>query len=317
MAFDIPSTNVTYMYDDDILNPNKPLDDINDDEGDDEELINNIISKTNKQSLNRGWNDKNETLIISIGENAASYKYMHERSAQICNTIHNVFKIALIICSTLLTVLTTTPQDNLSYSVIIFRYILTYIVTLLSVLLHFLQYAYMSERHNQAAAQFGIIYHDIQQQMCLYRRDRYIAFKYLSRVLKKYDSLIMISPRINPYVLKQFKKTFTNSDISIPEIAKKIQKIDIISEMNTNKQNKNNGTSNSSDYSSENGENDKSFQVNMKSTPIINSFMINGDITDNDIECCNPQNIKKLRERFFKENATYEYMRFLHNENDF
>lgn len=312
MAFDIPSTNVTYMYDDDILNPNKDIEKLQDD--DDEELINNIISKTNKQSLNRGWNDNNETLIISIGENAASYKYMHERSGYICNTIHNVFKISLIVCSTFLTVLTTTPQENMAHSVIILRYIFTYVVTLLSVLLHFLQYAYMSERHNQAAAQFGMIYHDIQQQMCLYRRDRYIAFKYLSKILKKYDSLIMISPKINPYVMRQFKKTFKNSETSIPEIAKKIQKIDIISEMNTSQSGSGSGSN-----ISVNGENDKSFQVNSRSIPMVNvnSFMINGDITDNDIECCKPQNIKKLRERFFKENATYEYMRFLHNENDF
>jgi hypothetical protein len=349
---DIGSTSVTYMYDDNILNPNPSGVNISDDinkinEEDDDELINNILFKTNKQSINRGWNDKNETLIISIGENAASYKYMHERSAEICNTIHNIFKITLIICSTLLTVITTTPEASISFSLVIVRYVFTYLVTLLSVLLHFLQYAYISERHNQAAAEFGIIYHDIQQQMCLYRRDRYIAFKYLSKILKKYDTLIMISPRINSYVLRQFKKTFVSSNTSIPEIAKKIQKIDIISELhlgnssNSNKSNNDNdnGNINCDNSSSGSSEGNNEFQINSKG-PIsnmnssninssninssninsnqinMNSFMIHGDITDNDIEYCNPQNIKKLRERFFKENATYEYMRFLHNENE-
>ena len=316
----IPNTSIVYSYDDDLL----PNNSINKEGGDDDEAFNNIILKTKKQNINKGWNDKNEMLIISIGENASSYKYMHERSSEICQTMHKIFKITLIIASTLLTVLTTAPESNNVNSLVILRYIITYMVTLLSVLLHFLQYGYLSERHNQAVSEFSKIYHDIQHQMCLYRRDRHIAYEYLSKILKKYDTLIMISPSVNRYVLNHFKKTFTTNEISIPEISKKIQKINIIEELPVNNSNSNSNSGNGSGNGNGNGSGsggggsggivDSDSDNNSKSIH-INTFTINGDITDNDIECCNPKNIKKLRERFFKENSTYEYMRFLNNEN--
>jgi hypothetical protein len=40
-------------------------------------------------------------------------------------------------------------------------------------------------------------------------------------------------------------------------------------------------------------------------------FTINGDINDDDVNRCNSAQIKELRLRFFKENSTYEYLRFL------
>jgi hypothetical protein len=48
-----------------------------------------IPDKLDLIALNNGWNDKNERIIISIGENAASYKWMHERSASYYKTTHN------------------------------------------------------------------------------------------------------------------------------------------------------------------------------------------------------------------------------------
>lgn len=297
---EIPS-GPTYMYDDNILNPNKETEDgYTSSNIEDEELINNILLKTNKQGINRGWNNHNENLIVSIGENATSYKYMHEKSAEICMTINNTFKIILIVCSSLLTVMTSIPDSNFSSGFVITRYIFTYFVTLFSVLLHFLQYAYLSDKHNNAAAEFAIIYHDIQQQMCLYRRDRYIAFRYLSKTLKKYDSLIMMSPRINKFVFDNYKKRFANTNVNIPDIIKKIQKINIIHETH---ENDDNGTK--SESSGGSSANDRQ-----------GVFCIRGDITDNDLENINAKHIKELRSRFFKENSTYEYMRFLHNEND-
>jgi len=325
---DIPNTSATYLYDDNLLNQNHgggSNSDINF-TNEDEELINHILLKTNKQGLNRGWNDKNELLIVSVGENAASYKYMHEKSAMICTTIHNTFKIILIVCSSLLSVMTSLPDTyTCTYEgFMIVRYTFTYLVTLFSVLLHFLQYSYLSERHSRAAGEFNIIYHDIQQQMCLYRRDRYIAFRYISKIMKKYDSLVMSSPDINKYVLNEFKKKFVDANINISDIAKKLQKIDIINEDDNNNNNSRHNTNSISENT--NTDNTGINGINGINMSVINrnkdvslnntTFVITGDITDNDLNNCEGRHLKELRSRFFKENSTYEYFRFLQNEND-
>jgi hypothetical protein len=285
---DIPNTNVVYAYDDELMSTDK-MDEKTDD--DNEEILKEIISKSKKQNINKGWNDKTENIIISIGENAISYKYMHERSARLCNRIHNTIKVILITFSTLLSVITTFPDF---YYTTILKYILTYIVTLLSVLMHFLQHANKAIHHKKAAAEFSKLYHDIQQQMCLYRRDRIIAFKFLSKIFKTYDSLNVTSPEIHSLVLNNFKKKFINSQINIENVINKMQKIDIIDE--------------------ENDVDNNQFKISSRDVNI--DLKIDGDITDIELNKCNPQNIKDLRTRFFKENATYEYMRFLNNEID-
>ena len=44
-------------------------------------LADDVLHKADLMRLNNGWNDKNERIIISVGENAASYKWMHEKCA--------------------------------------------------------------------------------------------------------------------------------------------------------------------------------------------------------------------------------------------
>jgi len=299
---DIPNTNIVYQYDGE-LNAREYDNGSNVDiESNEEEILKEILLKSNKQNINKGWNDKNENILISIGENCTSYKYMHDRSAQICYRTHKIIKIILIVFSTLLSAMTSVPNSYTCSSgyVTIVMYILTYVVTLLSVLMHFLQNENKGISHTRAASEFSKLYHDIQQQMCLYRRDRIIAFKFLSKIFKTYDSLIVTSPEINESVFNEFKRKFASCKIDLNSIANKMQKIDIISEDNIG------GTD----------ETTRDNTIRVRGGIELTNLKIDGDITDKELNTCNPQNIKELRARFFKENATYEYMRFLHNEID-
>jgi hypothetical protein len=108
--------------------------------------------------------------------------------------------------------------------------IFIFINTILSVVANFLSYDESAIEHHNAAAKFSKIYHEIQQQMCMYRKDRPNAIEYVRYSLQEYDSTNIASPDINDRVLGQFKRLFQNTDISIPNIADRLHKIDIITD---------------------------------------------------------------------------------------
>jgi hypothetical protein len=271
--------------------------------------------------LSNGWNDKNENIIISVGENAASYKWMHERCASYHKVVYKVMSVLLIILSTTLTAETIFPRSDpppLTPIEIIKRLII-YIVNLLSVLQTFFKSEEVSEKHLNASGLFSNLYHDIQQQMCMFRRDRINATKYVADCLKTYDSLVINSPDINSVILKKFKTTFGNSDISLPDIADKIQKIEIITEDTKNIYNTSNEQKEMMQMSSNQEFNKTINKPNCNNlAQIHNAFQIHGDISDRDLENINAIELGELRQKFLKQRLDYEYNRFLQhsNEND-
>jgi hypothetical protein len=278
-----------------------------------------VLQKAEIMTLNNGWNDKNERIIISVGENAASYKWMHERCSAHHKFTYNFMSILLIILSTALTAETIFPSDSTDIVFDIIRRLVVYIVNLISVLLTFFKSEETSEKHLAAANAFSNLYHDIQQQMCMFRRDRINATKYVSECLKQYDSLVINGPDISSRVLRSFKTMFKNSDIALPDIADKIQKIEIISEdgiqMNNFRDKK--IKSKGKPVVMLNQQN-KSIQNCNNLAQIHNAFQIHGDISDRDLQNFNAIELKELRNKFLKQKSDYEYQRFLQHsqEND-
>lgn len=244
----------------------------------------NVINKLDALILNNGWNDKNETLIVSVGENAASFKWMHDKCSYRYSLNNKIINILIICFNAVLSAESFIPTDN--YAVSITQKVLIYIVTLMSVINNFLKYEQLATKHLNSSSVFGELYHDIQQQMCMYRKDRSNAVKYISDTLKRYDSLIASSPDITDSVLVQFKKKFGNSDISIPQIADKIQKIDIILQPSEMKEN-------------------ISSAINMQKMS-QDCYNIPGDILDDEVENLGEQ----LKERALKAQIAYEYERY-------
>jgi hypothetical protein len=272
-----------------------------------------FLHKADLLVLNNGWNDKNEKIIISIGENSASYKWMHERCSSYHKNIYTFTSILLIVLSSGLSIETFIKSD---YVAKISTQIITYLATVTSVLQYFLKSEETGEKHLMAANEFSKLYHDIQQQMCMFRRDRINATKYVSDCLKLYDSLIINNPDINSYVLKKFKKTFKNSDISLPDIADKIQKIEIITENQS--YNIKNIDNNSEDYSQDISNNFTNTITNTHLSnnlaSIHNAFQIHGDFSDKDLENINYTELQQIKNKLFKYN--YEYERFLQHSHE-
>ena len=258
-----------------------------------------LVQKAELIQFNNGWNDKNEKLIISIGENSASYKWMHEHCSNYNKRIYNITSIFLIILSSTLSAETFIPDKKIDIGLSITKQLIVYLITVVSILQNFLKSEEFAEKHTTAAGEFSKLYHGIQQQMCRFRRDRYDASKYVSNCLTKYDSLIITYPDINKWVIRNFKKTFKNSNISAPDITDNINKIEIITEQNHITQNNIKSIINTETLYSNN------------LAEIHNAFQIHGDISDKDLENADTSELKRLKESFLQNKSKYEYERYI------
>jgi hypothetical protein len=220
----------------------------------------NKITKFDILLLNHGWNDKNESLIASIGENSELYHLMHLKASKRFNLINRIIGIVIVILNAILSA--QTSFDGLEkVSSDLFQKILIYVVTVTSVINNFLRYQETATNHANASHHFSEITHDVQQHMCMYRKDRDNAVKYIQHTMKKYDSIRSSSPDIPDYLLKEFKSKIQNSGLSMPD---KMQKIDIAIHQGDEEE----GPSSDTNYNLTN----------------YNPLKINGDINDDDCE---------------------------------
>jgi hypothetical protein len=192
-----------------------------------EDVVESKKSKFDILLINNGWNDKNEQLIASIGENSEVYKIMHEKSFKRYSLIHRIIGVIIVLMNSVLSAQIAFNGGNSCEQSGLFQKIVIYLVTIISVVNNFLNYQELATNHKNASTHFSEVTHDVQQQMCLYRKDRENAIKYIQHILKKYDSLNTSSPSVPDYLIRELNKTYKNSGISMPD---KMRKIDITSE---------------------------------------------------------------------------------------
>ena len=245
--------------------------------------------------INQGWNDKNEKFIVSIGENASSYKYMHQKVSSKYITFDNVIKIFITIGSIIIAADSFTIIFQESQIASIIQKVITVVLALTTIVYNFLNYVSLSSEHSNYASSFGVLYHDIRNIMCLYRNDRPNAIKYIQSAIKKYDHLEINGPNIPNWQFNDFRKKFKDK-ISIPDIADRIHKIEIIQEPNKQLE------SNKEEKTVFNLNNDSNL------TQIQECFKINGDLSEND-------NLTKndliKRKRNLNKQSDYQYERFI------
>jgi hypothetical protein len=192
---------------------------------------NHVLNKLEILAVNNGWNDKNEKLIVSIGYNCGIYKQLHDESARYYKKLSKIISLSLLVLSVFLT--TDSIINLLKDDVfIIIQKIIIFIVAIISIINNFLKYGERSEQHLQSANSFNIIYNDVRNMMCIYRKDRINAVKYVQQTLKEYDQLEISSPEIpNKFIKKMENKINTNDtykykDITMP--TNQLREIEVI-----------------------------------------------------------------------------------------
>lgn len=274
---------------------------------------NHVLNKLEFLALNNGWNDKNEKLIVSIGYNCGIYKQLHEQSSRFYKKLNKIINLSLLVFSVFLTtdsVINLLKDDIL----LIVQKIIIFIVAIISIMNNFLKYGELSEQHLQAANTFNLVYNDIRNMMCIYRKDRMNAVKYIQRTLKEYDQLEISSPEIPQRLIKRMETklktddTYKFKDITMP--TNQLREIEVIIDKNEN-------PNNSFELNALNVKNTTTqdttnkFKINnMQNLEQIHEcFRIDGELSENDnITISDVQNFRK---NALDLQTQYEFNRFM------
>jgi hypothetical protein len=270
------------------------------------------FNKLNILVLNNGWNDKNEKLIVTIGYNCGIYKQLHEQSSRFYKKLNKIINLSLLVFSVFLTtdsIINLLKDDVL----LIVQKIIIFIVAIISILNNFLKYGELSEQHLQASNSFNLIYNDIRNMMCIYRKDRMNAVKYIQQTLKEYDQLEISSPEISSRLLKNMEKKIETDDkykdFKMPNNL--LREIEVIVDKQEDKNSLNDFEMNTLNVQQTPEIKSPKFKINNMQNihQIHECFRIDGDLSEND-------NITMSELEYYKKNGLdlqtqYEFNRFM------
>jgi hypothetical protein len=254
--------------------------------------------------LNNGWNDKNEQLVVGIGYNCGIYKQLHEQTSFRYKRFNKIINLSLLIFSIFLT--TDSILSLLQGEVLlIVQKIIIFIIAIISVLNNFLKYSELSIQHAHSASSFNLIYNEIRNMMCVYRKDRFNAVKYIQNMMKEYDHLEISSSEIPADLITKIESKVKkeNSNINMP--TNHFREIEVIIDDGTN-----------DIQMSSIGETPKKlspskFRINnmQNLTQIHNCFKIDGELSENDN--ININDLENYRRNGINLQTQYEFNRFM------
>ena len=275
-------------------------DDVNENDGSDNQRLN----KLDILILNKGWNDKNEKLIVGIGYNSGIYKQLHDQSHKRYIFYNKMLSLLLILLSAILTTNTIVDFFN-SFDKI--RKILAFTLTVLAIINNFLNFGEIAQDHIHSASSFNIIYNDIRNMMCLYRKDRYNAVKYIQSIIKQYDQLELKSPEIPSSLISKMEKRIKSDsmlqyhNITLPQT--QFHEIEILVDKPGDTDNE------------KNKESDNNFKINNMQNihQIHNCFKIDGELSENDNITMNDIHQQSKKHGLHLQ-TQYEMRRFMKDE---
>jgi len=242
----------------------------------------NKVSKFDILLINKGWNSENEKLLLIYGQSSTYYKLAHEKASSKYELYNKIFSLSLVIINGSLSTYTSF-NDNKTQ---IIQRLLIYVVTLISVVNNFLKFQELSSNHKNSAKRYSKLSHDIEQQTCLYKKDRPNALKYIKEISTKLDLYNSSSPLIPNSISKELRKNGI--------IIQNLQKVNKCTEENNKLTNINNTSENNEN--NVNNENILPISCDKNTIENINTYnllQINGDITEDDANELN-EYLKKI-----------------------
>jgi hypothetical protein len=176
-----------------------------------------------KKQLNAdSWSDHMEDLMKMWGEKAAGLRFMHNNAACTWKAFSNkltIWGIGITTVASTASLSTTSIEDPLTKNVIMYTIGgIGAIATLIQSFKKFYNAEEKAAEHAAVAKQFGSFYRYMTLQLGMARGDRVPADELSSWALKEYERLQQDSPTLGGGPITLFKKTFKNSQQSIPDI---------------------------------------------------------------------------------------------------
>lgn len=161
------------------------------------------------------WNEYTEKLLKSWAESANCLKIMHYK-AYIQTWYRNaMFKIPILILSTLVGTMNLSMGDlDKSYQIYI-MYILGFINITNSILLSIatvMEYTQHLEAHRIAYVEWGKFSRKIQIELSKKRSHRNDCNEFMASITKEYDHIYDIAPMLKPEIISWFKNKVINKE---------------------------------------------------------------------------------------------------------
>ena len=181
--------------------------------------LGDLRKKVNAES----WTDNMEDLLAGWGEKAAGLRFMHSKTGGAWKNFANNLSVSSIVITSVASTLSlaaTSIDNEEAKNAVLFG---VGGVGLISALIQSFKKFYNAEEkaaeHASISKQFGSFYRYMTLQMGMGREDRDPADVLSSYALKEYERLQTEAPPLSGDAVSLFKKTFTDPEQRIPDIA--------------------------------------------------------------------------------------------------
>jgi len=183
-----------------------------------------INVKLKKIENNNSWSGETELIAAEVGEKAQGYVWMHNRNASYLTDWDTRYSNAEIILSILTgTSVFTTINNCQELSLItLVTGIVIYMTAVVRAIHQNRKYPERASAHRLSASKYSEIYHSVQKQLALYRRDRENAKDYINWITEKFDTLLLSSPGMDDAIREEYLTKFKNVKFMHPGDLKKI-----------------------------------------------------------------------------------------------
>jgi len=181
------------------------------------------LSDLRKKINAKSWSDNMENLMKQWGEKAAGLRFMHEHAGSQWKTFANKLTITGIvvtgIASTLSLVATSVDDQSVKDGILFGVGGIGLVSTLVQSFRKFYNAEEKAADHGSVSKQFGSFYRYMTLQLGMSREDRDPADVLTTWALKEYERLQQEAPNLGGGSVALFKKTFTNENQAIPDVA--------------------------------------------------------------------------------------------------
>jgi hypothetical protein len=187
---------------------------------------------------NNTWNSDLEKMAKEIGENAASFKWMHDFEANLFTILNHCFGLCAVIFGAL-TIITSGMLAMDKYndldSIFILNLGLSAIATIFAGLKQFLPWNSLITKHNNAGVRYHSLMNRVRIQLALYREDRLSGKVFVEDIMRELNILYATSPGIHWPTSRTFSLRFRNKSIAKPDMISGVSPIHIRKEDSTDR----------------------------------------------------------------------------------
>lgn len=156
-----------------------------------------------------GWNEKIEENTLKLGSKSGVYRIMHDDASSYFAYIDRAISITTIILITLTGTISfsiASIEEGVVYKIV--TGCVLYVVAVLTGIKDFFNLTKMSEQHKLYSIRFSALYHNIQRQLSLEKKERQNGKDYIGWINSEFDSLLFSNPDIPDKIKEKASKKY-------------------------------------------------------------------------------------------------------------